>query len=109
MYLIAGQKTARMKRCGPDLRHADKLAHEVRLITLQFGKFVDHDKKMGNWGSRLTALHHFGILVDMIYATFTNVSDRWAKNRTYETMRVPIGQKAGGGTLELDIHENARL
>lgn len=36
-----------------------------------------------------------------------NVSDRWAKNRTYETMRVPIGQKAGGGTLELDIHENA--
>ena len=35
-----------------------------------------------------------------------NVTERWVKNRTYETMRVPIGQKAGGTVLNLDIHEN---
>lgn len=34
-----------------------------------------------------------------------NISDRWAKNRTYETLRVPIGQKSGGEILSLDIHE----
>lgn len=35
-----------------------------------------------------------------------NVTERWIKNRTYETLRVPIGQKAGGAVLNLDIHEN---
>ena len=34
-----------------------------------------------------------------------NIPDRWAKNRTYETLGVPIGQKSGGETLYLDIHE----
>lgn len=33
------------------------------------------------------------------------VSERWLKNRTYENMRVPIGQKAGGLAWNLDIHE----
>ncbi len=35
-----------------------------------------------------------------------NIPERWIKSRTYETMRVPIGQKAGGVVLNLDIHEN---
>lgn len=35
-----------------------------------------------------------------------NISDRWKKSRTYETLRVPIGQKSGGVPLYLDIHEN---
>lgn len=34
-----------------------------------------------------------------------NVTDRWLKNRTYENMRVPIGEKAGGVLWNLDIHE----
>lgn len=34
-----------------------------------------------------------------------NVLDRWKKNRSYENMRVPIGQKNGGNTCYLDIHE----
>lgn len=34
-----------------------------------------------------------------------NVPDRWLKNRTYENMRVPIGEKAGGVLWNLDIHE----
>jgi len=34
-----------------------------------------------------------------------NAADRWLKNRTYENLRVPIGQKAGGGLWNLDIHE----
>lgn len=34
-----------------------------------------------------------------------NVLDRWRKNRTYESMRVPIGEKAGGALWYLDIHE----
>ena len=35
-----------------------------------------------------------------------NISERWIKNRTYDTMRVPIGQKSGESILNLDIHEN---
>ena len=31
--------------------------------------------------------------------------DRWKKNRTYESMRVPVGQKSGGIDCYLDIHE----
>ncbi len=34
-----------------------------------------------------------------------DVLNRWRKNRTYDTMRAPIGQKAGGAPLYLDIHE----
>ncbi len=34
-----------------------------------------------------------------------HVQERWRKNRNYETMRVPIGQKAGGSLCCLDIHE----
>lgn len=34
-----------------------------------------------------------------------HVLDRWKKNRNYENMRVPIGQKAGGSLCYLDIHE----
>lgn len=34
-----------------------------------------------------------------------NIADRWLKNKTYENMRVPIGEKAGGSILNLDIHE----
>ncbi len=33
------------------------------------------------------------------------VLERWRKNRTYHSMRVPIGQKAGGALCCLDIHE----
>ncbi len=34
-----------------------------------------------------------------------DVIDRWKKNRNYENMRVPIGQKNGGAICYLDIHE----
>lgn len=34
-----------------------------------------------------------------------NAADRWRKNRTYTTMRVPIGLKMGGALCYLDIHE----
>lgn len=34
-----------------------------------------------------------------------NVLDRWAKNRTYESMRALIGKKSGGSDCYLDIHE----
>lgn len=34
-----------------------------------------------------------------------HVLERWKKNRNYESMRVPIGQKAGGSICFLDIHE----
>lgn len=34
-----------------------------------------------------------------------NVLERWRKNRTYETMKALIGQKSGGESWYLDIHE----
>ena len=33
------------------------------------------------------------------------VFERWRKNRTYNSMRVPVGVKAGGNLCYLDIHE----
>ena len=33
------------------------------------------------------------------------VPDKWRKNRTYDSMKAVIGQKAGGGSWYLDIHE----
>lgn len=44
-------------------------------------------------------MYHVSALKDL------NVADRWLKSRTYENLRVPIGQKAGGATWNLDIHE----
>lgn len=34
-----------------------------------------------------------------------HIAERWRKNRTYTSMRVPIGVKAGGSLCCLDIHE----
>ena len=34
-----------------------------------------------------------------------NVLDNWKKNRTYETMRALVGQKAGAAPMYLDVHE----
>lgn len=34
-----------------------------------------------------------------------DVLDKWRKNRTYDSMKVIIGQKAGGNNWYLDIHE----
>jgi S-DNA-T family DNA segregation ATPase FtsK/SpoIIIE len=34
-----------------------------------------------------------------------DVENRWKKNRTYETMKALVGQKAGGAPCYLDIHE----
>ncbi|MCM1124303.1 MAG: type VII secretion protein EssC, partial [Eubacterium sp.] len=34
-----------------------------------------------------------------------HITDRWRKNRTYDSMRALIGQKAGGGECYLDVHE----
>ena len=34
-----------------------------------------------------------------------NVLERWKKNRTYESMKALVGQKAGGADCYLDVHE----
>lgn len=34
-----------------------------------------------------------------------HVTERWRKNRTYDSMKALIGQKAGGGECYLDVHE----
>lgn len=34
-----------------------------------------------------------------------DVPERWRKNRTYNSMKVPVGIKAGGSLCYLDIHE----
>ncbi|MBR3525122.1 MAG: FHA domain-containing protein [Lachnospiraceae bacterium] len=34
-----------------------------------------------------------------------NVTERWRKNRTYESMKALVGQKAGGVPCYLDVHE----
>lgn len=34
-----------------------------------------------------------------------NVMERWKKNRTYDTIKALVGQKAGGADCYLDVHE----
>lgn len=51
--------------------------------------------------SRLDFMEMYGVhsLKDL------HVEERWRKNRTFNTMRVLIGKKAGGDNCFLDIHE----
>ncbi|MGI6010694.1 MAG: type VII secretion protein EssC [Ruminococcus sp.] len=44
-------------------------------------------------------MYHVGRIEDL------QVENRWMKNRTYDSMKALIGQKAGGAPCYLDVHE----
>lgn len=51
--------------------------------------------------ARLTFMEMYGaVTLDEL-----NVTERWRKNRTYNTMKSLVGKKAGGADCFLDIHE----
>lgn len=55
----------------------------------------------GDIPNSLTFFDMFGIRgMDELH-----VLDNWKKNRTYESMRALVGQKAGGAPMYLDVHE----
>lgn len=55
----------------------------------------------GDIPNALTFFDMFGIRnMDELH-----VLDNWKKNRTYESMRALVGQKAGGAPMYLDVHE----
>jgi len=55
----------------------------------------------GDIPNSLTFFDMFGIrTLDELH-----VLDNWKKNRTYESMRALVGQKAGGAPMYLDVHE----
>lgn len=62
---------------------------------------VNEGEKGGDMPNSLTFFEMYGInrLEEL------HVMDRWRKNRTYETMKALVGQKAGGADCYLDIHE----
>lgn len=65
------------------------------------GTEVHESLDSGEIPGALTFFEMYGVsTLDQLH-----VLERWKKNRNYENMRVPIGQKAGGNTCYLDIHE----
>ena len=86
-------------------------------IPIEFDK-VDN-RSLGNFTRRLSSIEVNEVETGgEIPATLTffemmgvdtleqlDVPTRWRKNRTYDTMKALIGQKAGGAPLYLDIHE----
>lgn len=77
---------------------ADEVSSFARNIT---GVEVRENEAGGEIPNSLEFLEMYGVgNVEELKA-----NERWLKNRTYENMRVPIGQKNGGAILNLDIHE----
>lgn len=68
-----------------------------RVCTLQ----VSEEEKGGDIPNSLEFLemYHVSDLEEL------NVLQRWKKNKVYESMRVPLGQRNGGQDCCLDIHE----
>lgn len=62
---------------------------------------VNESEKGGDMPNSLTFFEMYGInrLEEL------QVADRWRKNRTYESMKALVGQKAGGANCYLDVHE----
>lgn len=65
------------------------------------GVEVREDSETGEIPSGLEFLEMYGVST----LKELRVMERWKKNRNYESMRVPIGQKAGGNLCFLDVHE----
>ncbi|MDO4623189.1 MAG: type VII secretion protein EssC [Eubacteriales bacterium] len=65
------------------------------------GLCVKENIKTGEIPEKLTFMdmYHAHRLQDL------KVEERWLKNRCFETMRVPIGEKTGGALCYLDVHE----
>lgn len=66
-----------------------------------FGIEVKEMEKGGDIPNSLTFFDMFKIN----HMEELNASERWKKNRNYDTMRVPVGMKAGGELCYLDVHE----
>ncbi len=56
-------------------------------------------------GGELPASISFFDMYGVTHPCELNVEDRWRKNRTYESMKALVGQKAGGVPCYLDVHE----
>ena len=74
---------------------ANRFAREISALT------VKETESGGDIPDSVTFLemYHVNNIAEL------NVTERWLKNRTYENMRVPIGEKSGGVLWNLDIHE----
>ena len=62
---------------------------------------VNEDEKGGEMPGALSFFEMYGVN----HLEELHVLDRWRKNRTYESMRALVGQKAGGADCYLDVHE----
>lgn len=89
---------ARLKRIAFD--HVDHRLLAIQARSLA-GIEVEHAQKGGGIPNQLDFLTMYGVntLKEL------QAAQRWKKNRVYESMRVPVGLKAGGQECCLDIHE----
>ncbi len=56
-------------------------------------------------GGDIPAMLDFFDLMGVDALEELDVAGRWKKNRTYESLRAPVGRKAGGADCYLDVHE----
>ena len=69
------------------------------------GRLFGMEVKESDKGGDIPNSHTFFDMYQINRPEELNVQERWKKSRNYETMRVPVGAKAGGELCCLDIHE----
>lgn len=96
-YLVTDDSSERVPLRFDTVEQADFEAFSRRLSSIE----VNEVETGGEIPESLTFFEMMGIhsLDEM------DVPGRWRKNRTYDSMRVLIGQKSGGAPCYLDIHE----
>lgn len=97
IYNVSAQKKERTEIVFDEISDSsvDQFARQLS------NYYVKEVETGGDIPTALTFMDMYGVskLKDL------NVLDRWRKNRTYENIRGEIGQKAGGATCYLDLHE----
>ncbi len=78
-----------------DISSLEKLARTLSYIE------VKESETGGDIPASLTFFDMLGVQKPQML----NAKDNWRKNRTYESMKALVGQKAGGTNVYLDVHE----
>lgn len=96
-YDVAAEKEEHKKIMFDNISTNDAVIFAKRLANLE----VQEMELGGEIANELTFfdMYHIHNLQEL------NIKERWRKNRTYDTMRVLIGEKAGGAPCYLDVHE----
>ncbi len=97
VYSVRGEEQERISVCFDNITNASVESFARKLSDIE----VEEMQNGGEIPSSVTFFDMMGIskLEELDVAT------RWAKNRTYDSIRGLLGKKAGGNLCYLDVHE----